>query len=157
MTAQYKREIAYRMHSNEMRSLEVVPKEDEEYATQYFRLKTGELVNRVFVCGTLTQLDDIGDDTPFYRIVVSDPDWHFDASAGQYSPQQVQDMAESLEVPCFVSIVGKIKGREHNDRMYFSIAVESINEVNEATYDRWCEETDQQTKERQDAFEGSNV
>jgi len=146
----YNREVAYRMYSTEIRDLEVVPRSDEDYATQYFRLKTGELVNRIFLVGTLLECEDIGTDIPFWKLKISDPKGVFHANIGQYSPIQVQNTVEDLEYPCFVAIVAKIKSHEYNERMQFNLAVESINKVDSRTYDLWCAETERLTKERQD-------
>lgn len=147
----YTREVAYRIFSDALKTATVVPRGDEEYATQYVKLRTGEHVNRVFVCGTLTELDDVGTDTPFWRMRISDPKGHFDATIGQYSPVQAQNAIENIDVPSFVAVVGKIKSREYEDRTYFTIAVESITEVDEKTYDFWVNETEEHTKARQES------
>lgn len=142
----YKREIAYRITSDMIKKLVVIPRDGEnEYATQYFALQDGTNINRVFVVGALINLNDIGSDTPFWDLKISDPSGVFSATIGQYSPIQAQNVIEELSVPCFVSVVGKVKSREYNDRTYFSIAVESITEVDEHTYDLWISETEEHT------------
>lgn len=150
MTDTYKRQVSYRVFSDALKSATVVPKGDEEYAVQYTKLSTGHKINRIFVVGTLTNLEDVGTDTAFFRLRISDPKGTFSANIGQYSPAQAQNTIQSMKVPCFVAIVGKVKPREYNENTYFDIAIESINEVDAATYDRWVDETAELTKERQE-------
>ena len=145
----YKREVAYRITSDTMKELVVIPRDaEDEYAPQYFALPDGTKINRVFIVGTLIELEDVGSDVPFWRARVSDKAGHFNVNAGQYSPVHVQNVVETLEVPCFVSIVGKIKSREYEDRFYFVVAAESINVVDEKTYNHWIAETEDQTAAR---------
>lgn len=146
--ADYKREVAYRIFSDALKDAESVERSDEEFAVQYIRLKTGELVNRVFIVGTLLECRDVGQDTPFYKLRISDPNGHFDAMIGQYSPSQAQLMAEDIEVPMFVAVVGKLKAREYEEKEYFSIAVESITKSDLETYERWVAETEAHTAAR---------
>lgn len=152
--ADYKREVAYRVFSEDIKNLLVVPREDDEYATQYFELPTGHLINRVFLCGALIDKQDIGTDTPFYNLKISDIKGMIEANVGQYSPAVAQIVAENIEFPCFVAVIGKIKSREYNEKVYFGIAAESITEIDEAAYERWIAETEVHTIERQDS---SNV
>ena len=144
MKQQYKREVAYRINSDIMKELVVVPRDSEdEYAPQYFALPDGTDINRVFIVGALIGLEDVGSDAPFWKLKISDTKGVFSATIGQYSPAQAQSVVEELSVPCFVAVVGKVKSREYNDREYFSIAVESITESDEHAYNLWLGETEE--------------
>ena len=147
---QYKREVAYRINSGAMKELVVVPRDgDDEYAPQYFSMLDGTKINRVFIVGALIGLGDIGSDTPFWKLKISDMQGVFSATIGQYSPLHAQNNIEKLSIPCFVAVVGKVKSNEYEDKTYFSIAVESITEVDEHTYDMWIAETEAKTSVRQ--------
>ena len=149
MTEQYKREVAWRIFSDALKTATVVPRSDEQFAVQFTKLATGHLVNRIFACGTLIEKTDYGTETPFWSLKISDTQGSFSATIGQYSPQLAQNMIEDLEVPCFVAVTGKIKANEKDDRTYFGVAVEAINEITVETYDRWVAETTIQSAERE--------
>jgi len=149
MTDTYKREVCWRIFSNELKSATVVPKGDEEYAAQYTQLSTGHKINRIFVVGALIDKQDIGTDSEYWKLTVSDPEGAFHAYIGTYQEKALVAMA-NIEVPSFVAMTCKIKSSEYNDKTYFNLAPESINEVDAATYDRWVDETTELTKERQE-------
>ena len=145
---QYKREVAFRLFSDGFEGAEVVERDAEDmYAPQYIRLQDGTLVNRVFVCGVLTEVSDIGTDTPYYKLVISDPKGTFRAYVGQYQETALV-AAANLEVPCYVAIVAKVKSNDYNETTYFHLAPESINVIDEKTYNRWIDETTEQTDDR---------
>ena len=149
---QYTRQVARRIFSDALNEVDMVERDPEdEYAPQFVRLSTGELVSRIFLVGALTDCQDIGTDTPFFKLRVSDPHGIFNCTAGQYSPIQVQNMLDEIEVPCFVSITGKLKPREYNEKIYCDVSIESINVVDSGTYDHWVAETEQQTEARRDS------
>lgn len=149
MEQQYKREVAYRIFSDELKDAEIVERADEEYAPQYTRLKTGQLVNRVFVCGALIEKEDVGTDSEYWKLVISDPKGTFRAYIGEYQPDALAAIDE-IEVPAFVSVVCKIKSNEYNDKTFFQLAPEYITEVDEKTYDHWIAETEEQTNARKE-------
>lgn len=148
---QYKREVAYRITSDTMKELVVIPRDEEDkYAPQYFALPDGTKVNRVFVVGTLLSVEDVGTDTPFYKIRVSDLKGIFNATIGMYSPPCALTAIEDMEPPMLVAIVGKIKFNEYEEKIFFNIAAESITEVDENTRDRYDAETEAQTHARKE-------
>ena len=149
----YKREVACRCFSDDLKDVKVLDRSDEEYAPQYVLTASGATVNRVFIVGTLLEIDDIGSGEPFWKLRISDPKGVFIANIGQYSPIQAQDAADSLEAPCFVSVVAKVKPNEYNEKVSGQLAIESINVVDAETYDRWCAETEELTKARMEKFD----
>ena len=152
---QYKREIAYRVFSDGFDGAEVVERDAEDmYAPQYIKLSDGTLLNRVFVCGVLTEVSDIGTDTPYYKLVISDPKGTFRAYVGQYQETSLVTAA-NIEVPCYVAIVAKVKLNDYNETTYFNLAPESINVIDEKTHDRWVDETTKQTADRKGVHEAN--
>jgi RPA family protein len=144
----YKREIAYRVFSDGFEGAEVVERDAEDmYAPQYTKLKTGELISRVYICGVLTEVSDIGTDSEYFKLVVSDPKGTFRAYVGQYQEIALASMTD-ITAPCYVAIVAKVKPNEFNEKMFFNLAPESINVIEESTYNRWVEETESQTADR---------
>ena len=144
---QYKREVAHRLFSDELREAAILERDDEEYAPQYVQIPSGARVNRVFVVGALIEKDDIGTDSEYWKLVISDPKGTFRAYIGMYQ-ESALNVVENIEVPSFVAMVCKIKANVYNDDVYFNLAPESINVVDDATYDRWVEETEKLTAER---------
>jgi len=144
----YKREVSHRVFSEDLKDVEIVEREDEQFAAQYVITASGAKVNRVFIVGTLLNIEDIGTESTFWKLRISDPTGVFNANIGMYSPTQAQDMAERLEAPAFVAVVGKLKPQEYNDKIYCQVAIESITEVDVETYDRWVAETEELTKAR---------
>jgi RPA family protein len=143
----YKREVAVRCFSDEIADSVVIPKEDEEYAAQYVRIPSGALVNRVFFCGVLTEKEDVGTDSEFWKLTIADPKGSVKAFIGQYQEIALAAMAD-IEPPCYVSVVAKVKSNEHNEVVYFNLAPESINVIEESTYNHWADETESQTADR---------
>lgn len=147
MVDRFERAVAVRVFSDGFIGAEVVEREEGEYAPQYIKLATGQLVNRVFVCGALIDKEDVGTDSAYWKLIVSDQNGAHRAHVGEYQPDALLAI-QDISVPSFVSMVCKVKSNEYNDVMYFQLSPESVNEVDEATYDRWVQETTEQTEAR---------
>lgn len=144
MEQQYKREVAYRIFSDALKTAETVEKDEGEYAPQYTKLKTGQLINRVLVCGALIEKDDVGTESENWKLVISDPKGTFRAYIGEYQPNALAAIGK-IEVPSFVSVVSKIRSNVYNDKTFFQLAPEYITAIDEKTYDRWIAETERFT------------
>ncbi|MFW6265140.1 MAG: DNA-binding protein, partial [Halanaeroarchaeum sp.] len=82
------REVARRVFAAEFNDATYTFKEsDDERAPLYALLPTGERVNRVFIVGTLTETEDIGNENEYWRGRVVDPTGTFFVYAGQYQPE----------------------------------------------------------------------
>jgi hypothetical protein len=126
---------------------------DDERAPVYLLLPTGERANRVFLVGTLTEKEDVGEDSEYWRGRIVDPTGTFFVYAGQYQPEAASALRE-LDAPSYVAIVGKPRTYETDDgTVNVSVRPESITEVNAATRDRWVVETAQRTLERIESFD----
>jgi hypothetical protein len=144
------REVARRVFAGEFNDAShTFTESDDERAPVYLLLPTGERANRVFLVGTLTEKEDIGDDSEYWRGRIVDPTGTFFVYAGQYQPEAAAALRD-LEAPSYVAIVGKPRTYEpeDGDGVIVSVRPESITEVDAATRDRWVVETAQRTLER---------
>ncbi|WP_121820257.1 RPA family protein [Halostella salina] len=148
------REVARRVFASEFNDAGYTFKEsDDERAPNYALLPTGERANRVFVVGTLTEKEDVGEDSEYWRGRVVDPTGTFFMYAGQYQPDAA-GMLRDLEPPEYVAVVGKPRTYETDDgTVNVSVRPESITVVDAATRDRWVVETAERTLDRVDAFD----
>ena len=155
MAATPTREVARRVFADEFNDARYTFKEsDDERAPVYVLLPTGERANRVFIVGTLTETEDVGEDSEYWQGRVVDPNGGtFYMYAGQYQPDAASVLRDA-EPPAYVSVVGKPRTYETDDgEVNVSVRPESITEVTEATRDRWVVETAERTIERIGRFE----
>lgn len=149
------REVARRVFADEFNDASYTFKEsDDERAPVYVLLPTGERANRIFVVGTLTETEDVGEDSEYWQGRVVDPNGDtFFMYAGQYQPDAASALRE-METPTYVAVVGKPRTFETDDgSVNVSLRPESITPVSEATRDRWVVETAERTMERLGAFD----
>ncbi|MFB6106927.1 MAG: RPA family protein [Halobacteriaceae archaeon] len=148
------REVARRVFAQEFNDASYTFKEsDDERAPLYLLLPSGERANRVFVVGTLTETEDVGDDSEYWRGRVVDPTGTFYVYAGQYQPDAAAFLRDA-NPPAYVAIAGKPRTYETDDGdVNVSIRPESITAVDAAVRDRWVVETAERTIERLDAFD----
>jgi RPA family protein len=148
------REVARRVFAEEFNDASYTFKEsDDERAPVYALLSTGERANRVFLVGTLTEKEDVGEDSEYWRGRIVDPTGTFFAYAGQYQPDAAGALRE-LEPPAYVAVVGKPRTYETDDgQVNVSVRPESITQVDAATRNRWVVETAERTLERVAAFD----
>ncbi|WP_416838439.1 RPA family protein [Haloferax sp. DFSO52] len=143
------REVARRVFAQEFNDAGYTFKEsDDERAPVYLLLPTGERANRVFLVGTLTEKEDVGEDNEYWRGRIVDPTGTFFVYAGQYQPEAASALRD-LEAPAYVAVVGKPRTYETDDgNINVSVRPESITEVDAATRDRWVTETAERTLDR---------
>ncbi|PSQ18987.1 DNA-binding protein [Halobacteriales archaeon QS_9_67_17] len=144
------REVARRVFAEEFNDAGYTFKEsDDERAPVYALLPSGARANRVFVVGTLTETEDIGEDSEYWR----GPTGTFFTYAGQYQPEAANALRD-LEPPAYVSVVGKPRTFETDDgSVNVSVRPESISVVDADTRDRWVVETAERTLDRIETFE----
>ncbi len=143
-----RREVAYRLFAAEFEDATLEYKEsDEERAPNYVVTPTGARVNRMFVVGVLTEIEQVNENVLRARIV--DPTGAFVVYAGQYQPDELAFL-ERIDPPAFLAITGKARTfqPEDSDRVFTSIRPESINRVDAETRDRWIVGTAEQTLDR---------
>lgn len=148
---QFPREVAKRIFAVELKNS--VPMEKigtDEFEPKYVLTELGEKVNRVFICGVAIERDYFGDQEQNVRVRISDPTGIFTVYANRnFQPEALADL-EKIEVPAYVSIVGKVNtySPSSGDITIVSIRPESVNNIDEKTRDRWVSETSQLTLER---------
>lgn len=149
MTDNFKREVAHRIFAAEFKESDLQVTEGEgTYAVPYLITPTGAKCNRVFIVGTLTEKEDVGTDSEFWRGRIVDPTGAFFVTAGQYQPEAALFLA-NVEGPQFVAVVGKPSIYETKEGIWLSsIKAESITVVDEATRDKWIQETAALTEKR---------
>ncbi|WP_340099281.1 hypothetical protein [Salinibaculum salinum] len=143
-----RREVAYRLFAAEFDDADFSYSEsDEERAPNYVITPTGARVNRLFVVGVLTEVEQVSEDVLRARVV--DPTGAFVLYAGQYQPDE-QAFLDSAETPMFVALTGKARTFQPDDsnQVFTSIRPESISEVDATTRDRWTVQTAEQTIDR---------
>jgi len=148
------REVARRVLAREFNDATFTFKEsDDERAPVYVLLPTGERANRVFLVGTLTETEDVGEDAEYWQGRIVDPNGDtFFTYAGQYQPEAAS-MLRDLEPPAYVAVVGKPRTYETDEgEVNVSVRPESITTVDEATRDRWVVETAERTLDRIEHF-----
>jgi len=149
------REVARRVLAREFNDATFTFKEsDDDRAPVYVLLPTGERANRIFLVGTLTETEDVGEDAEYWQGRVVDPNGDtFFTYAGQYQPEAAS-MLRDLEPPAYVAVVGKPRTYETDDgEVNVSVRPESITKVDEATRDRWVVETAERTLDRVERFQ----
>ncbi len=149
--AGFSREVAKRIFAEELKNSNYSFRDGEDqhqYAPSYLLTPTGAKCNRVFVVGTITEKDDIGSDTEYWRGRVVDPTGSILVYAGQYQPEAAQILA-SMETPSFVAVVGKPNLYQTDDgNIIISLRAESIQRVDESTRNQWIIDTARRTLER---------
>jgi RPA family protein len=150
------REVARRVLAAEFNDASYTFTEsDDERAPVYSLLPTGERANRVFVVGTLTETEDVGDEAEYWQGRIVDPTGTFFSYAGQYQPDAAAALRET-ETPAYVAVVGKPSTYETDDGdLNVSLRPESITIVDADTRDRWVVETAELTLDRIEAFDGA--
>lgn len=148
------REVAIRVFAAEFNDATYTFKEsDDDRAPVYALVPTGVKANRVFIVGTLTETEDVGEETEYWRGRVVDPTGTFFVYAGQYQPEAAGLLRET-EPPAFVAVVGKPRTYETDEgETNVSLRPESISIVEKAIRNRWLIETAERTLERIERFD----
>lgn len=143
------RELAQRVFAAEFNDASHTFREsDDDRAPVYALLPTGAKANRVFVVGTLTETDDVGEETEYWQGRIVGPTGTFFTYAGQYQPEAA-GMLRETEPPAFVALVGKPRTYETDDgEINVSLRPEHLTVVDESTRNRWVTETATRTLER---------
>lgn len=154
---QYVRNPAVRVTAAEIEMADYHFQEDEgEREPKYLLLPSGGKANRVMMCGTIMDVEDISnDENPFYRATVTDGVKDFYISAGQYNPEasrQLQTIDNDPEKPpAFVCVVGKTneyRPEDDESEVFINIRPEQVSLIDGEQVDTWLAETVQHTMDR---------
>jgi RPA family protein len=156
------RQPARRVFASELNDATYTFREEEDdRAPVFVTLPTGEKANRVFVVGTVTEINDVADGSDEYlQMRLVDPSGSVYAYAGQYQPGPAQFMREA-EPPLFAAMTAKPRTYEASTEtgdteIRVSLRPETITEVDRDTRTRWIEEAADKTLARIERFDESN-
>jgi RPA family protein len=156
MNLENQQQPARRVFAEELNNATDSVQADEDRAPVFNLLDTCMKANRVFIIGTLTEVEDVGNDSEYLRARVVGPTGTFYVYAGQYQPEAAAFL-NSTDAPAYVSVVAKISTYEKdNGDVNVSLNPEAMNEVSGADRDRWVVETAQRTLARIEAIEGED-
>lgn len=150
------REVAYRLFAAEFKESNLLVKEgSDQFSPQYIITPTGAKVNRVFIVGTLTEKENVGNEAEFWRSRIVDPTGTFFVTAGKYQPEAAQVLARTTP-PEFIAVVGKPTTYTTNEgNVLTSIRAESIQVVDAGTRDRWVVDAAMHTSRRLEKLSGN--
>lgn len=146
------REAAWRVFASEYNDATMELKGDGEKTPSYVVTPLGAKVNRVFIVGVLTDVENVSEGGDLVRAHVSDPTGVFTLYSGQYQ-QEATSALSAIDVPAFVAVVGKARTYiPEEGSLYVSVRPERIIEVDANTRDQWILETCELTKDRIEAM-----
>jgi len=147
------REVAWRLFAGEYNDANLEVEGTGERAPSYVVTPLGAKVNRIFVVGVITDVENVGTDMqPMWRARVSDPTGTFHVYAGQYQPEAAAALSK-LKPPVFGAIVGKSRVYSPDPgTVYTSIRPEVIKAVDERVRDFWILEACRSLRKRLDAM-----
>ena len=147
------REVAWRLFAGEYNDANLEVEGTGDRAPSYLVTPLGAKVNRIFVVGVITDVENVGTDMqPMWRARVSDPTGTFHVYAGQYQPEAAAALSK-LKPPVFGAIVGKSRVyRPDSGGTYTSIRPEVIKAVDERVRDFWILEACRSLRKRLDAM-----
>jgi hypothetical protein len=123
------REPAWRLFAAEYNDAQHVVKGEGDKAPTYVVTPLGARVNRLFIVGVLTDVEDIGTEGIRRRARISDPTGIHVVYAESFNPE-VAGILSDLDIPCYVAVVGKARTYEPEEGMvYTSVRAEMIKEV----------------------------
>jgi len=143
-----RRELAWRVFAGEYNDSTLEIKGVGEKTPSHIITPLGSKVNRLFVVGVLTDVENVSEGGEFVRAHISDPTGVFTLYSGQFQ-QDATDQLLNIDAPAFVAVVGKIRTYTPDDgELYVSIRPETVREVTADARARWILETCRQTKQR---------
>jgi len=147
-----KRETAWRIFAGEYNDAAFEIKGEGEMKPSYVVTPLGAKVNRLFIIGVLTDVENISEGGDLVRAHISDPTGVFTIYSGSYQ-KEVTDSLANIDVPAFVAIIGKVRTyKPEEGTMYVSIRPERVMEVDANIRDKWILETCKNTKDRIEAI-----
>ncbi|HTX44521.1 MAG TPA: DNA-binding protein [Methanocella sp.] len=143
------REVAKRVFAKEFDRSSLAYKEsDDQFAPAYVLTPTGAKCNRIFIVGTLTEKENIGEEQESWRARVTDPTGAFVLYASQFSPEAAQSLSD-LEAPEFVAVIGKPRVyKTQEGEVLVSVRPEAVLPVDAETRDQWVLDTINATADR---------
>lgn len=146
------REVAWRVFASELNESTLVLTGEEERAPSYVVTPLGAKINRVYVVGVITDLENTGtSEEPLWRARMADPTGTMFISAGQFQPEAAQAMSK-MPVPGFAAVIGKVRVYSPEEGvMYISIRPEVVKTVSREMRDAWVLDSCKSLKQRLEA------
>ena len=146
-----KRQTAWRIFAGEFNDSNIEIKGEGEMTPSFVITPLGAKVNRLFVIGVLTDVENISQQGDMIRAHISDPTGVFTLYSGQYQ-KEVTEAISNIDVPTFVAVIGKARTYSPEEgTLFVSIRPERILEVSADIRDKWIFETCKNTKNRIEA------
>ncbi len=145
------REPAWRVFAHEFNQSTLQYKEDEERGPTYVISPTGAKINRMFVVGVLTEVEDVRSSHDLWRARVADPTGSFTVYAGQYQAEAAAFLAQA-ETPQFVTVLGRGRLYTRDDTTHASIWAKEVTTTTELVRNNWIITTAERTLDRLEAF-----
>ncbi|MCJ2520898.1 MAG: hypothetical protein LN412_08175 [Candidatus Thermoplasmatota archaeon] len=148
------REAAWRIFAGEYTDSNLEHGSEGERAPSYVITPLGAKVNRLFLVGVVTDVEDMGSETqPMWRARLSDPTGIFHVYAGQYQPEASAALSQ-IKPPAFCAIMGKARTYSPEDGVvYTSVRPEMIKLVDAKLRDYWILDCAKDMKRRIEALE----
>ena len=147
------REVAWRVFAGELNDSSLVEKGEEERAPTYVITPLGAKINRVYIVGVITDIENVGSpEEPIWRARLADPSGTTYVSAGQFQPEAALALSK-IPVPSFAAIIGKVRVYSPEDGvMYVSIRPEIVKTVEKEMRDIWVLDSSKALKNRLEAY-----
>ncbi len=146
------REPAWRIFAAEYNEANHVIESKGEKKPRYVLTPLGAKVNRLFIIGVLTDVEEIGAEGIRRRARISDPTGIHVVYAEAFEPEVASILAD-MEVPSFIAVVGKARIYEPEEGMlYVSARAEMAKRSDEESRDYWIMETCRSTLMRINAM-----
>ncbi len=148
------REIAWRIFAGEYADSSLEHGSQGERAPSYVITPLGAKVNRLFLVGVITDVEDVGSETqPMWRARLSDPTGVFHIYAGQYQPEASSTLSR-IEPPAFAAVMGKARTYSPEEGVvYTSVRPEMVKVVDAKLRDYWILDCSRDMKSRIEAME----
>lgn len=143
------REVAWRIFAGEYGDASLEHSTGEERAPSYVITPLGAKVNRLFLVGVITDVEDVGGDgQPLWRGRLTDPTGTFQIYAGQYQPEAAAVLSQ-VQPPAFAAVMGKARTYSPEDGViYTSVRPEMIKLVDAPLRDYWILEAAREMQKR---------
>ena len=132
------REVAWRLFAGEYNDARKTIAAKGEREPSFVLTPLGAQVNRLFLSGVLTDVENLGtDQEPMYRGRVSDPTGVFHVYAGQYQPVAAAALGK-IAPPAFVAVIGKARTYTTDQgTTYANVRPERLRVVEAGVRDYW--------------------
>ncbi len=132
------REVAWRVFAGELSESSLVLTGEEERAPTYVVTPLGAKINRIYVVGVITDLENVGStEEPLWRARMADPTGTLFLSAGQFQPEASLALSK-IPIPGFAAVIGKVRVYSPEEGvMYLSIRPEVVKSVPKELRDTW--------------------